>query len=87
MRFSTDGGANYDAGASDYRWTVQPRYGSGCNPQSDAADSEITIVGQYRWLTTAVSNVAAEGGTVCLSSICFVRLRQRVGQRDVRQRL
>jgi hypothetical protein len=57
VRLSTDGGSNYDSGASDYSWLIiDPRVGALADNVSDAADSEIEIS------RADVSNVATEGG-------------------------
>ena len=62
MRFSTDGGANYDAGASDYQWVMTGLDSSGNSlATNDAADSEILIAGSTVG-TAAISNVTNEGG-------------------------
>lgn len=63
LRFSTDGGSNYDAGASDYAW----HNGGGRDNstsvigQNDSADSELRVAGSST-SGEAISNVAAEGG-------------------------
>ena len=44
MRISTDGGATYESGASDYDWTMTTITGSTSTTFGDTADSEIHIV-------------------------------------------
>jgi hypothetical protein len=63
MRFSTNGGTSYDAGASDYDWSFSiTRSGFGSMiVYGDSADSEILICGNST-AGEAVSNVAGEGG-------------------------
>jgi hypothetical protein len=54
LRFSTDGGSTYDAGASDYDWARNMTTAAGSNiTNGDTADSEIT-------LSSDLSNVTAE---------------------------
>ncbi len=64
MRFSTDGGTNYDAGLSDYAWTALRQRSGNVTPAatSDAADSEIEIAGSSGTPGFNISNDVNEGG-------------------------
>lgn len=44
IRTSTNNGSSYDSGASDYAWTMYGTSSAGLDPDSDGADSEITLV-------------------------------------------
>lgn len=56
LRTSTDGGSSFDAGASDYRWGVLRRSGTGAAWVEDTADSEITLNSDL-----AIGNLSTEG--------------------------
>jgi hypothetical protein len=61
LRTSTDGGSNYDAGASDYVWGNQTWFLNTIGGDGDAADNEITL-NRSNTASQHVSNVAGEGG-------------------------
>lgn len=58
MRTSTDGGASYDAGASDYGWAMTHLDTTAVNFRGDTADSEIELTG------TDQGNAAGEHGAL-----------------------
>lgn len=60
LRFSTDGGSSYDAGASNYNWSSS-RIVPASGIAAGAADTEIQLT-QTEAGTNNISNVTAEGG-------------------------
>lgn len=58
LRTSTDGGANYGSGASDYSWITLVLYPTAVSPFADTADAQIQIVPSG---ATGVSNIGSEG--------------------------
>jgi hypothetical protein len=61
LRFSTDGGATYDAGASAYRWSSIGRTDNGTNENSESgADTAINISGTSG--NAILGNAAGEDG-------------------------
>lgn len=61
MRLSTDGGATYDAGAGAYKWGLNGGADGTAIAQGSSSDTKLGIA-FHATGTSAVSNVAAEGG-------------------------
>jgi hypothetical protein len=62
MRFSTDGGSNYDAGATDYAYAVRGLFNNGTSGDVASAGTTRIVLAGFTSATFAVSNVAGEGG-------------------------
>ena len=62
MRFSTDGGSNYDAGAGNYRYALNGIHDNNAALSFNSTSDTKIGVGGHGTNTLSVSNTAAEGG-------------------------
>lgn len=63
MRFSTDGGSSYNAGATDYSYAILGLFNNATSSSRGSAGAPQMVLMGATGANLAVSNVATEGGT------------------------